>query len=47
MTNNEEIQSRYQVWRDKWKRKVHTQNIVTYGITTLVMMALPILAHLD
>jgi hypothetical protein len=45
--SNEDINSRYQVWRDKWKRKVHTENIAIYGITSIVMALLPVLAHID
>ncbi|MDV7763008.1 MULTISPECIES: hypothetical protein [Peribacillus] len=43
---NEDM-SRYKVWRDKWKRKMNMENLAIYGITTLVMAILPILAHMS
>ncbi|MFE4131098.1 hypothetical protein [Peribacillus sp. YIM B13482] len=43
---NEDM-SRYKVWRDKWKRKMNMDNLAIYGITTLVMAILPILAHMS
>ncbi|SIQ84739.1 hypothetical protein SAMN05878482_102365 [Peribacillus simplex] len=42
---NEDM-SRYKVWRDKWKRKVNMENIALYGISSLVMAILPVLAHM-
>ncbi|MFJ7508240.1 hypothetical protein ACIQW7_01955 [Peribacillus simplex] len=38
---------RYKVWRDKWKRKVNMENFALYGISTLVMAILPVLAHMS
>ena len=43
---NEDM-SRYTVWRDKWKRKVNMENFALYGISTLVMAILPVLAHMS
>jgi hypothetical protein len=43
---NEDM-SRYKVWRTKWKRRVNMENLAIYGITTLVMAILPILAHMS
>ncbi|MGE1162043.1 hypothetical protein ACQJ0Y_01825 [Peribacillus simplex] len=43
---NEDM-SRYKVWRAKWKRRVNMENLGIYGITTLVMAILPILAHMS
>ncbi|AMM92234.1 hypothetical protein UP17_06525 [Peribacillus simplex] len=43
---NEDM-SRYKVWRAKWKRRVNMENLAIYGITTLVMAILPILAHMS
>ncbi|MGE7183149.1 hypothetical protein ACQKKK_03880 [Peribacillus sp. NPDC006672] len=43
---NEDM-SRYKVWRDKWKRKMNMENLAIYGITTLVMAILPVLAHMS
>ncbi|MDF9762674.1 hypothetical protein OKW24_004447 [Peribacillus simplex] len=43
---NEDM-SRYKVWRDKSKRKMNMENLAIYGITTLVMAILPILAHMS
>ncbi|MGG4266657.1 hypothetical protein [Peribacillus simplex] len=43
---NEDM-SRYKVWRDKWKRRMNMENLAIYGITTLVMAILPILAHMS
>ncbi|MET1177764.1 hypothetical protein ABG775_07280 [Peribacillus simplex] len=43
---NEEM-SRYKVWREKWKRKVNMENLALYGISSLVMAILPVLAHMS
>ncbi|WP_260284089.1 hypothetical protein [Peribacillus aracenensis] len=43
---NEEM-SRYKVWREKWKRKVNMENLALYGISSLVMAILPVLAHIS
>ncbi|MGE7903945.1 hypothetical protein ACQKNS_06015 [Peribacillus sp. NPDC094092] len=42
---NEDM-GRYKVWRDKWRRKVNMENLALYGISTLVMAILPVLAQL-
>ncbi|MFF2286843.1 hypothetical protein [Peribacillus butanolivorans] len=44
--SNEDM-SRYKVWRDKWKRKMNMENFSIYGITTLVMAILSVLAQLS
>ncbi|MFE0504827.1 hypothetical protein ACWF7H_27255 [Peribacillus butanolivorans] len=46
--SNEDM-SRYKVWRDKWKRKMNMnmENFAIYGITTLVMAILPVLAQMS
>ncbi|WP_260320344.1 MULTISPECIES: hypothetical protein [Peribacillus] len=41
-----EDRSRYKVWRDKWKRQMNMENIALYGITTLVMAIMPVVAHI-
>ncbi|MDP1420062.1 hypothetical protein Q8G35_17095 [Peribacillus simplex] len=43
---NEDM-DRYKVWRDKWKRKVHMENLALYGITTLAMAILPVMAFMS
>lgn len=43
----DEDMSRYKVWRDKWKRKVNMENLALYGISTLIMAILPVLAHMS
>ncbi|MFJ8069008.1 hypothetical protein ACIQZD_08655 [Peribacillus sp. NPDC096447] len=42
---NEDM-DRYKVWRDKWKRKVTMENLALYGIATLAMAMLPVLAFM-
>ncbi|MED3688961.1 hypothetical protein ACFY5J_09600 [Peribacillus butanolivorans] len=44
--SNEDM-SRYKVWRDKWKRKMNMENFAIYGIATLVMAILPVLAQMS
>ncbi|MFJ7752194.1 hypothetical protein ACQKGI_12330 [Peribacillus muralis] len=41
-----EQMSRYKVWRDKWKRQMNMENTAIYGIATLVMAIMPVLAHI-
>lgn len=43
---NEDM-DRYKVWRDKWKRIVNMENLALYGITTLAMAMLPVLAFMS
>ncbi|MGE7764235.1 hypothetical protein [Peribacillus sp. NPDC096540] len=43
---NEDM-SRYKVWRDKWRRKMNMENIAIYGIATLVMAILPVMAQMS
>ena len=43
---NEDM-DRYKVWRDKWKRIVNMENLSLYGITTLAMAMLPVLAFMS
>ncbi|USK76281.1 hypothetical protein [Peribacillus frigoritolerans] len=42
---NEDM-DRYKVWRDKWKRRVNMENLALYGIATLAMAMLPVLAFM-
>lgn len=43
---NEDM-DRYKVWRNKWERKVNMENLALYGITTLAMAMLPVLAFMS
>ncbi|WP_285766370.1 hypothetical protein [Peribacillus sp. SI8-4] len=41
-----EDMSRYRVWRDNRKRQMNMENTALYGITTVVLAIMPVLAHM-
>ncbi|MDM5310265.1 hypothetical protein [Peribacillus frigoritolerans] len=43
---NEDM-DRYKVWRYKWKRRVNMENLALYGIATLAMAILPVMAFMS
>ncbi|WP_199880754.1 hypothetical protein [Bacillus massiliglaciei] len=38
-----EKEERYDTWRTKWSARVHTHNLLLYGIPSLLMVALIVL----